>query len=282
MSHPVSPLAPAQSPRLPALAGVRIAARECNVRYKNRTDVMLMELAPGTHHRRRADPIADPLGAGRSLPQAPQGRQGARHPGQFRQRQRLHRQGRRAPRSTAARKAAGAALGCKPGEVFLASTGVIGEPLPDDKITANLPALIKDLKADAWAAARGGDHDHRHLPEARHPARRKIGDATVTINGICQGLGHDRARHGDHAGLRRHRRRSFRPPVLQALLARGADRSFNCITVDGDTSTSDTLLLAATGQAGKHPQAEIRRRSGAEASSAPRSRTCSPTSPSRW
>ena len=48
MTHPVSPLAPAQSPRLPALAGVRIAARECNVRYKNRTDVMLMEFAPGT------------------------------------------------------------------------------------------------------------------------------------------------------------------------------------------------------------------------------------------
>ena len=48
MAHPVSPLAPAQSPRLPALAGVRLAARECNVRYKNRTDVMLMEFAPGT------------------------------------------------------------------------------------------------------------------------------------------------------------------------------------------------------------------------------------------
>ena len=85
----------------------------------------------------------------------------------------------------------------------------------------------------------------------------KAATRTAKIDGVpvdhqrhLQGIGHDHARHGDHAGVRRDRRRAFRPIVLQRLLREGNDRSFNCITVDGDTSTSDTLLLFATAQGG--------------------------------
>ena len=102
-------------------------------------------------------------------------------------------------------RAVAQALGCPRNEVFMASTGVIGQPLDWEKIAAVVPALIKGAREDDWAAAAGGDHDHRHLSQARHAPgqdRRAHGDPER----LPQGLGHDRARHGDHAGLRLHRR----------------------------------------------------------------------------
>ncbi len=251
MTHPVSPLAPAESPRLPALAGVRIAARECNIRYKNRTDVMLMAFAPGTtiagvltKSLTRSAPVdlcrknlkggkARAILVNSGNANAFTGKAGVAS---------VERCGR----------ALVAALKCRPGEVFLASTGVIGEPLPDERITANLPALIRDLKADGWAEGAAAIMTTDTFPKLA-TRQAKIGDVTVTINGFCKGSGMiapDMATMLAFVATDA----AIPAPVLRDLLARGADRSFNAITVDGDTSTSDTLLLAATGQAPKHPR----------------------------
>jgi glutamate N-acetyltransferase/amino-acid N-acetyltransferase len=248
MSHPVSPLAPAQSPRLPALAGVRLAARECNVRYKNRTDVMLMEFAPGTtiagvltRSLTRSAPVdlcrknlkggkARAILVNSGNANAFTGKVGAAS----------------VDRTV---KAAASQLGCKPTEVFVASTGVIGEPLPDERITAALSALAADLSADGWAAAAAAIMTTDTFPKL--VTRTAVIDGVpVTINGIAKGSGMIQP---DMATMLAFVATDAKLPavVLQALLARGTDRSFNAITVDSDTSTSDTLILCATGQA-KH------------------------------
>jgi glutamate N-acetyltransferase / amino-acid N-acetyltransferase len=251
MSHPVSPLAPAKSPTLPALAGVRLAARECNVRYKNRTDVMLMELAPGTT-------IAGVLT--KSLTRSAPVDLCRKHLKGGKARAILVNSGNsnaftgKAGVASVERcmKATVAALKCKPGEVYLASTGVIGEPMADDRITGNLPAIIKDLKGDAWSDAAAAIMTTDTFPKLATRSA-KIGDATVTINGIAKGSGMIAP---DMATMLAFVATDAKipAPILQELLARGADRSFNSITVDGDTSTSDTLLLAATGAGAKHPK----------------------------
>jgi glutamate N-acetyltransferase / amino-acid N-acetyltransferase len=251
MSHPVSPLAPAQSPRLPILAGVRISARECNVRYKNRTDVMLMEFAPGTT-------IAGVLT--KSLTRSAPVDLCRKHLKAGKARAILVNSGNsnaftgKAGIASVERcvKATVAALKCKPSEIYIASTGVIGEPMADDRITGNLPAIIKDLKGDAWSDAAAAIMTTDTFAKlATRQAR--IGDATITINGIAKGSGMIAP---DMATMLAFVATDAKipAPILQELLERGADRSFNSITVDGDTSTSDTLLLAATGAGPKHPK----------------------------
>ncbi len=251
MSHPVSPLAPAKSPQLPAIAGVRLAARECNVRYKNRTDVMLMELAPGTA-------IAGVLT--KTLTRSAPVDLCRKHLKGGKARAILVNSGNsnaftgKAGIASVERcvKATVAALKCKPSEIYLASTGVIGEPMADDKITGNLPAIIKDLKGDAWSDAAAAIMTTDTFPKLA-TRQAKIGDATVTINGIAKGSGMiapDMATMLSFVATDA----KIPAPILQELLERGADRSFNSITVDGDTSTSDTLLLAATGAGPKHPK----------------------------
>jgi glutamate N-acetyltransferase / amino-acid N-acetyltransferase len=128
---------------------------------------------------------------------------------------------------------------------------VIGEPLPDERITSNLPALVKDLTADGWAGGAAAIMTTDTFPKLA-TRQAKIGEATVVINGFCKGSGMIAP---DMATMLAFVATDAKipAPILQELLARGADRSFNAITVDGDTSTSDTLLLAATGQAAKHP-----------------------------
>ena len=251
MSHPVSPLAPAKSPTLPALAGVRLAARECNVRYKNRTDVMLMELAPGTT-------IAGVLT--KSLTRSAPVDLCRKHLKGGKARAILVNSGNsnaftgKAGIASVERcvKATVAALKCKPSEIYLASTGVIGEPMADDRITGNLPAIIKDLKGDAWSDAAAAIMTTDTFPKLA-TRQAKIGGATVTINGIAKGSGMIAP---DMATMLAFVATDAKipAPILRELLTRGADRSFNSITVDGDTSTSDTLLLAATGAGPKHPK----------------------------
>ncbi|MET1028998.1 MAG: bifunctional glutamate N-acetyltransferase/amino-acid acetyltransferase ArgJ [Dongiaceae bacterium] len=251
MAHQVSPLAPKLTPVLSPVAGVRLTGFECNVRYKDRPDVMLMELAPGstiagvlTKSLTRSAPVdlcrknlksgkvrAILVNAGNA--NAFTGKAGIQS----------------VDRSV---KAAAAAMGCKPGEVYIASTGVIGEPLADDKITGKLPAIVKALRPDAWPEAVAAIMTTDTFPKlATRTAT--IGDATVTINGFCKGSGMIAP---DMATMLAFVATDAKIPadILQALLSRGADRSFNSITVDGDTSTSDTLLLVATGQGAKHPK----------------------------
>ena len=269
---PRSPLAP-ETDAEPA-ADRRRAARGAGLRRPLQGPQRRLPdgVRPRHHHRRRADPLAHRLGAGRLVPRGAEGRAGAGDPGQFRQRQCLHRQGWARPRCARCAAAAAAALGCAPEEVFLASTGVIGEPLADEQHHRRPAGSDRGICAeDGWAAAAAAIMTTDTFPKlaTRHGAR--SAGCTVTHQRHRQGLRHDRARHGDHAGLRRHRRQAAGRRCCSALLREAADRSFNCITVDGDTSTSDTLLLAATG-AGRHmPRIARRRRSEAAAISAPSS-----------
>src|SRR5579885_737423 len=248
---PRSPLAPQRAAQLPPLAGVRLAAGACGVRYQGRSDVCLMAFAPGTA-------IAGVLT--RSLcPSAPvQWCRRALRGGRVRAvlvnsgnaNAFTGRLGEASVRRCAA--ATAAALGCRREEVFLASTGVIGEPLPDERITAKLAELSAGLAEDAWAEAAAAIMTTDTFPKlATRTAR--IGRAEVRINGIAKGSGMIAP---DMATMLAFVATDARipAPVLRKLLREGADRSFNCTTVDGDTSTSDTLLLAATGSGPSHPR----------------------------
>jgi glutamate N-acetyltransferase/amino-acid N-acetyltransferase len=244
----LSPLAPAAFPMLPPVAGVRLAALECGVRYKNRTDVCLIELAAGTT-------VAGVFT--RSLTASAPVEICRKHLAGGKARAVLINSGNanaftgKAGKAAAERsvKAVAEVLGCRPREVFAASTGVIGEVLPDARITARLPAFAQGLAADGWdAAARAIMTTDTFRKVATRQA--EIDGVTVTLNGIAKGSGMIAP---DMATMLAFVATDAKIPaaVLQTLLARGADKSFNCTTVDGDTSTSDTLLLFATGQA-KH------------------------------
>ncbi|WP_374384823.1 bifunctional glutamate N-acetyltransferase/amino-acid acetyltransferase ArgJ [Dongia sp.] len=249
MGAKVSPLAPNVIHPLPPLKGVRLAARECGVRYKGRKDVMLMEVAPGSTIAgvlTRSLTCSAPVDLCRKHLKGGKARAilvNAGNANAF--------TGKVGVASTdRCVKAAAKTLKCQPREIFVASTGVIGEPLNDARITDNLPALVKDLKEDAWNdAARAIMTTDTFEKVATRTAR--IGDTTVTINGIAKGSGMIAP---DMATMLAFVATDAKipAPILQTLLSKAVDKSFNCITVDGDTSTSDTLLLVATGLAGKH------------------------------
>ena len=161
--------------------------------------------------------------------------------------------GRDATQATA--EAAAALLGCPATEVFLASTGVIGQTLPHARITAALPALHARLAADGIEDAARGMMTTDTFPKAAIDTA-TIGTTQVTIAGIAKGSGMiapDMATmlcfvFTDAA---------IPAPTLQAMLARAVQRSFNCTTVDSDTSTSDTVLVFATGAAAAAPDAKL-------------------------
>jgi glutamate N-acetyltransferase/amino-acid N-acetyltransferase len=246
MSKAVSPLAPKHVPTLPPIEGVRIATAEAGIRYKNRTDVLYVTLPKGTAvagvFTRSKCPSAPvdwcrknlDRGAARALvvnsgnANAFTGKTGA--------------QAVKLTTEIAAR-----AAGCKANQVFIASTGVIGEPLDATKFEGVLQDCEGKAEPGAWAEAAQAIMTTDTFPKV---ATRSvtIDGVPVTINGIAKGAGMIAP---DMATML-----SFvftdapvAADVLQDLLAKGADRSFNCVTVDGDTSTSDTLLLFATGTA---------------------------------
>ncbi len=244
----VSPLAPAKFPRLPAIDGVRLAAHACGIRYQGRTDLMIAELAPGTvaagvftRSKTRSAPVD---WCREALQASGNARLVVTNSGN-------------ANAFTGAlgvasvRRTVGKAvelLDCHPGEVFVCSTGTIGVPLDDSKITAALPDALAKLKDNAWSEAARAIMTTDTFPKGVSK-KAKIGDKTVTINGFCKGAGMIAP---DMATMLAYvfTDAAIPQPVLQELLAKGTDKSFNCITVDSDTSTSDTLLLFATGRAG--------------------------------
>ncbi len=257
----VSPLAPAGGfPRLPAIDGVRFAAAAAGVRYKGRLDVMLAEIAPGasiagvfTRSATRSGPVLwceEKLAALREGDGTADAASGfailvnSGNANAF-----TGSNGRAAVEATAG--AAAAALGIPVGHVFVASTGVIGEPLPAERIVAAMATLRDGLAADAGEqAARAIMTTDTFAKGAA--ARVELDGVPVTITGFAKGSGMiapDMATmlvylFTDAAVAR---------PVLQDMVAQASDRTFNCITVDGDTSTSDTLMLAATGRAPMPP-----------------------------
>lgn len=127
------------------------------------------------------------------------------------------------------------------------STGVIGEPLPVEKIEAALPAALADLKPDNWAAAASGIMTTDTLPKGASRQFQHDG-VTVTVTGISKGAGMIKPNMATMLGYIATDAKVSRS-VLQALLSDSANKSFNRITIDGDTSTNDCCMLVATGQA---------------------------------
>ena len=252
MGHDVSPLAPERFPDLPPIAGVRLAAAETGIRYKNRPDVLLAVLDPGTSvagcfttSKSRSAPVdwcAASLAGGSARAVVINAGNANAFTG-------------KAGVATVKAVAGAAAklLGCRPGEIFQASTGVIGEPLNPAPIVNALPGLARQAQADAWdMAARAIMTTDTFAKGATVAAR--LDGRTVTINGIAKGSGMIAP---DMATMLVFIFTDAAVParILQKLLARSVASSFNCITVDGDTSTSDTVLMFATGAAGKPAKA---------------------------
>ncbi|MFQ5786287.1 MAG: bifunctional glutamate N-acetyltransferase/amino-acid acetyltransferase ArgJ, partial [Alphaproteobacteria bacterium] len=148
--------------------------------------------------------------------------------------------------------AAARIVGCAPDEVFVASTGVIGEPLPTGRIVAALPGLAGALAPGGWEDAAWAITTTDTYPKGAG-AQATIDGAAVAIAGIAKGSGMIAP---DMATMLAFLFTDARLPaaVLQGLLAGAVDRSFHCITVDGDTSTSDTVLAFATGAGEGHAE----------------------------
>jgi glutamate N-acetyltransferase/amino-acid N-acetyltransferase len=249
MSKTVSPLAPKLFPALPSLEGVRIATAEAGIRYRNRTDVLYVTLPKDTAvagvftrskcpsapvdwcRKNLAKGVARALVVNSGNANAFTGRKGAD-----------------AVKLTA--DIAAEAAGCRASQVFIASTGVIGEPLDATKFQGVLEACERKAKPNGWLDAAKAIMTTDTFPKVATRTA-LLGGVEVTLNGIAKGAGMIAP---DMATML-----SFvftdapiAAPVLQALLRKGADRSFNCVTVDSDTSTSDTLLFFATGTAARN------------------------------
>jgi glutamate N-acetyltransferase / amino-acid N-acetyltransferase len=242
----VSPLAPTRHPALAPIAGVRLAAVDCGIRYRGRDDLMVAELRPGTTIAgvlTRSVTCGAPVLWCRDA--LPAGKVRAIVANSGNANTFTGRQGRQVVEATA--NAMAKLIGCKPREVFISSTGVIGEPPAAEKIVDGLPRAVAALAPDNWdGAARAILTTDTFRKLATRQAT--IAGTTVTINGFAKGSGMIAP---DMATMLAYVFTDAKIPaaVLQSLLSAGADRSFNSITVDGDTSTSDTLLLCATGAA---------------------------------
>ncbi|WP_264049675.1 bifunctional glutamate N-acetyltransferase/amino-acid acetyltransferase ArgJ [Methylobacterium flocculans] len=248
-SPPVSPLAPRTRPDLPPIRGVGLATAQAGIRYSGRTDVLYVALAEGTQ--------AAGVFTRSKCPSAPVdwcraalGSAGARalvvnsgNANAF-----TGQRGREAVERTAA--IAAEAAGGRPEEIFIASTGVIGEPLDATKFQGVLAdcAGRTEPGPEAWAAAAQAIMTTDTFPKLA-TRRAAIDGVPVTLNGIAKGAGMIAP---DMATMLSFVFTDAALPkdVLQTLLSAGTATSFNCVTVDGDTSTSDTLMLFATGAAG--------------------------------
>jgi glutamate N-acetyltransferase / amino-acid N-acetyltransferase len=250
----VSPFAPTQLARLPAIDGVAFATAEAGIRYKKRTDLLLAVLDEGTavagvltQSKTASAPVLAcrkhlKKGAARALV-VNSGNANA-FTGQ---------RGREAVDITI--EHAVEAVGCKPHEVFVASTGVIGEPLDAAKFAHLLAALAKRAEPDAFEKAAKAILTTDTYPKLATRSA-LIGDTEVTINGFCKGAGMiapdmatmlcfiftDAAISAD---------------ALQDLVTQHVQTTFNCMTIDGDTSTSDTCLVFATGRAAGRGQKPV-------------------------
>jgi glutamate N-acetyltransferase/amino-acid N-acetyltransferase len=254
-AHPVSPLAPKAFPKLPPLAGVRLATVAAGIRYQQRTDVLLALLASGTQVAgvfTTSKTASAPVLWCRDKLKGAQGPNGSArvlvvnsgNANAF-----TGRAGQEGVEEIA--NEAAALAGCRPQEVFMASTGVIGEPLPPAKITRVLASLVAQGAAGNWRAAADAIMTTDTYPKAA-TATAMIDGVKVTINGIAKGSGMIAPNMATMLSFV-FTDANLPASVLQECLSAGVGPSFNSITVDSDTSTSDTLMLFATGKGGKHP-----------------------------
>jgi glutamate N-acetyltransferase / amino-acid N-acetyltransferase len=254
----VSPLAPASFPEMPPVAGVRLASAAAGIRYPGRTDVLLALFDPGTAvagvFTRSKCPSAavdwcrDRIKSGRGCALVVNSGNANAFTGKS---------GRAATTLTA--EIAAKAIGCNPGDVFLASTGVIGEPLDATKFAGVMDRLVAEAGPDGWQEAAKAIMTTDTFAKGA-AAIVRLGANTVTICGIAKGAGMIAP---DMATML-----SFvftdapiAPAILKSLLKEGVADTFNAVTIDGDTSTSDTLLAFATGAAASRGMAKITRAS---------------------
>ncbi|HXU93994.1 MAG TPA: bifunctional glutamate N-acetyltransferase/amino-acid acetyltransferase ArgJ [Gallionella sp.] len=155
-------------------------------------------------------------------------------------------QGLRDARATCA--ALAGLLGCKASQILPFSTGVIMEPLPVGKIAAALPAAVANMRADNWFDAAHAIMTTDIVAKAMSK-QVQIGGKTVTVTGISKGSGMIHPNMATMLGYIA-TDAAVAQPLLQQMVSEAANRSFNCITVDGDTSTNDALMLIATGKSG--------------------------------
>lgn len=249
-----SPFAPKTQPKMPVIDGVRFSTCEAGIRYKGRTDLMVAVLDPGsvaagvlTQSKTCSAAVLkcrESLKTGMARMLVVNSGNANTFTG---------RKGREAVDMTV--DFAARAVGGNAADVYVASTGVIGEPMDATKFAHLLEGQAKAAKGDAFEAAARAIMTTDTYPKLATRTV-KIGGTDVHINGFCKGAGMiapDMATmlcfiFTDAA---------IEQPVLQRLLSEHVKTTFNCMTVDGDTSTSDTCLLFATGVAAKRGQAPV-------------------------
>jgi glutamate N-acetyltransferase / amino-acid N-acetyltransferase len=262
MSSAVSPLAPTHVPDMPAIAGVKLATAAAGIRYKGRTDVLLAVMDKGTTvagvFTKSKCPSAPVEWCRAKLTRGGASRAGTAralvvnsgNANAF-----TGKTGRQATTLTAS--IAAKAVACGAHEVFLASTGVIGEPLDASKFNGVLGELAEQAAPDDWMSAARAIMTTDTFPKVA-TARVKLGKAMVTINGMAKGAGMIAP---DMATMLAFvfTDAPIAASALQSLLKSGVEDTFNAVTIDGDTSTSDTLLAFATGAAAAHGAPKISR-----------------------
>ena len=246
-----SPLAPPRFPDLPEIAGLELAGAACGLKQSGHHDLFVARLDPGTAaagaFTRSRCPSAPVDWCRRILRH---GRARAIVVNSGNANAFTGKAGDRTVEHTVA--AAARLFGCRTDEVYIASTGIIGVPVPPDHIAAKLPVLAQQLRPGGWDDAAQAIMTTDTFPKGAVRTAR-IGDAEVTVAGIAKGSGMIAP---DMATMLGFLFTDAKIParVLQPLLARAVDDSFNSVTVDGDTSTSDTVLLCATGAGAHHPR----------------------------
>jgi glutamate N-acetyltransferase/amino-acid N-acetyltransferase len=246
---PTSPLAPKTLAKLPPISGVRLGAGAAGIKYEGRDDVLMAVMAPGTTVAglfTTSKTASAPVEWCRAALAQKSGRALVVNSGNANAF--TGRAGVEAVRATA--EAAAGLAGCRAQEVFLGSTGVIGEPLPVKKVTSVLANIYENTGATAWDQAARAIMTTDTFPKMQ-TATATIDGQLVKINGIAKGSGMIAPEMATLLAFL-FTDAAIPPDVLQPLLVQGTETSFNAITVDGDTSTSDTLLLFATGKGARH------------------------------
>jgi glutamate N-acetyltransferase/amino-acid N-acetyltransferase len=258
MSTTVSPLAPTTVPDMPPIAGVRLATAAAGIRYKNRTDVLLALFDKGTTVAGVFTTSKCPSAAVdwcRAKLKGGQARALVVNSGNANAF--TGKTGKQATALTAT--IAAKATASTPARIFLASTGVIGEPLDATKFDGVMDGLVADAAPGGWLDAAKAIMTTDTFPKVA-TATVKLGKARVTINGMAKGAGMIAP---DMATMLAFvfTDAPLSAAVLQSLLKTGVADTFNAVTIDGDTSTSDTLLAFATGAAAANGAPKISRAS---------------------
>jgi glutamate N-acetyltransferase/amino-acid N-acetyltransferase len=241
-------LATPQAGALAPIGGIDLGIARAHIRKPDRKDLLLLRLAAGstvagvfTRNRLCAAPVTvarEHLGSASGAIRGLVVNTGFANAG-------TGAQGLAAARAVCA--AAAAALGCEAAQVLPFSTGVIMEPLPVDRIVAGLDACRQDLRPDNWLSAAEAIMTTDTTPKAASRSV-EIAGAPVTLTGIAKGSGMIRPNMATMLGFIA-TDAPVSQPALDAAIAYAVERSFNCITVDGDTSTNDALIVMATGKA---------------------------------